>query len=112
MDKRLIMRNLYNISLESYDDEQTQLLSQFLCKPEVTKCVSSPYNEQYPRVDEIHACCAIIWLYNISLLTVKRLTIVPQAPKVSSIFLHEVVNVTIELVEAYPIIENTNRPQN
>ena len=113
MDRPLIMRNMYNISLESYKDEQTQLVSQFLCRPEVTKCVSSPYNNYNPLiVDKIHICCAIIWLHDINLLIVKRLTIVPQAPNVSSLFLQEVVNVTIELVEAYPIIENTSVPQN
>ena len=103
MNRSLIIGNIHNLSLESYSDEQPHLVEQFPCKTiEGNKC---PYS-YYPVVaikKKYSFCCATIWVHNSSMLTVKRLTL--QTPKCNGVYLHEVVNVTIELVEVYPNTE-------
>ena len=103
MDRPLIIGNIHNLSLESYSDGQPHLVEQFPCKTiEGYEC---PYS-YYPFIaikKKYSFCCATIWVHNSSMLTVKRLTL--QTPKCNGVYLHEVVNVTIELVDVYPNTE-------
>ena len=103
MDRPLIVGNIHNLSLESYSDEQPQLVAQFPCK--TIKGHECPY-PFYPffGIEEKYAfCCTTIWVHDSSMLTVKQITL--RTPKFIGLYLQDVVNVTIELVEVYPITE-------
>ena len=101
MDKPLIITNMHNLSLESYCDEQPQLVADFTCKTEVYTCL---YIELlfFNSFQDLVICCATIRLYNVSFFTVKRLNITLETPHVAGLVLQKVVNATIELVEVYP----------
>ena len=69
----------------------------------------------FNQSESLKACCATILLYNVSLFTVKKLTISQQTSNVTTIFSERIVNDTIleiELFRIYPISETSNRPQN
>ena len=103
MDRPLIIGNIHNLSLESYGDEQPQLVALFPCK--TIKGYDCPYpSYSFIGIKEKYAfCCTTIWLHDSSMLKVKQLTL--ETPKFIGFYLQEVVNVTIELVEVYPIAE-------
>ena len=69
----------------------------------------------FNQSESLKACCATILLYNVSLFTVKKLTISQQTSNVITIFSERIVNDTILEIEPfgiYPISETSNRPQN
>ena len=103
MDRPLIVRNVYNLSLESYGNEQSQLVAQFPCKIEVDTCFYVSHHFLYSP--DVKICCATIWLHNVSRFTMKSLSIALRTPNMTGFVLCGVVNVTIELVEAYPVSE-------
>ena len=110
MDRPLIIGNVHNLSLEGYSDEQPQLVAQFPCQTEVNTCFEL---DIYNIVSPIHieTCCSTIWLHNVSLFTVKKLTITPKTPNVAGLVFSKVVNATIEQIEVYLISESTTSSQ-
>ena len=108
MNKPLIVGNVYNLSLEGCSDEQPQLVAQFPCQTEVNTClnITNPYYKLH-----LNICCSTIWLHNVSLFTVKDLTITLKASEVTSLVLHEVSNATIDLLEVYLISESITSSQ-
>ena len=108
MDRPLIIGNVHNLSLEGYSDEQPQLVAQFPCQTEVNTClyITNPFFGNH-----ITTCCSTIWLHNVSLFTVKKLTITPKTPNVAGLVLSKVVNATIEQIEVYLISESTTSSQ-
>ena len=110
MNRPLIIRNVHNLSLEGYSDEQPQLVAQFPCQTEVNTCFEL---DIYNTVSGIHikTCCSTIWLHNVSLFTVKKLTITPKTPNVTDLVLSKVVNAIIEQIEVYLISESITRSQ-
>ena len=108
MNKPLIVGNVYNLSLEGCSDEQPQLVAQFPCQTEVNTClnITNPYYKLH-----LNICCSTIWLHNVSLFTVKDLTITLKASEVTSLVLHEVSNATIDLLELYLISESITSSQ-
>ena len=108
MDRPLIIGHVYNLSLEGYSDEQPQLVAHFPCQIEVNTCfyiTSRFYNIH------LKTCCSTIWLHNVSLFTVKKLTISLKTPNATGLVLHKVVNATIEQIEVYLISENITSSQ-
>ena len=108
MDRPLIIGNVHNLSLEGYSDEQPQLVAQFPCHIEVNTCfyITNPFEKRYPKT-----CCSTIGLHNVSLFTVKNLTITPKTPNATGLVLHKVVNATIEQIEVYNIFKNITTSQ-
>ena len=108
MDTPLIVRNVHNLSLEGYSDEQPQLVVQFPCQIEVNTCfnITIPFFETHLKI-----CCSSIMLHNVSLFTVKKLTITLKTPNTTGFLLHKVANATFELVEVYLISESITRSQ-
>ena len=106
MDRPLIIGNVHNLSLEGYSDEQPQLVAQFPCHIEVNTCfyITNQFEKRYPKT-----CCSTIGLHNVSLFTVKNLTITPKTPNAKGLVLHKVVNATIEQIEVYNIFKNITR---
>ena len=106
MDRPLIIENVHNLLLEGYSDEQPQLVAQFPCHIEVNTCfyITNQFEKGYPKT-----CCSTIGLHNVSLFTVKNLTITPKTPNATGLFLHKVVNATIEQIEVYYIFKNITR---
>ena len=106
MDRPLIIGNVHNLSLEGYSDEQPQLVAQFPCHIEVNTCfyITNQFEKRYPKT-----CCYTIGLHNVSLFTVKNLTITPKTPNATGLVLHKVVNATIEQIEVYYIFKNITR---
>ena len=108
MDRPLIIGNVHNLSLEGYSDEQPQLVAQFPCQTEVNTCL---YITNPVYAIHIKTCCSTIWLHNVSLFTVKKLTITPKTPNVTGLVLSKVVNATIEQIEVYLISESITSSQ-
>ena len=108
MDRPLIIGNVHNLSLEGYSDEQPQLVAQFPCQTEVNTCF---YITNPVYGIPITTCCSTIWLHNVSLFTVKTLTITPKTPNVTGLVLSKVVNATIEQIEVYLISESITSSQ-
>ena len=108
MVRPLIVGNVHNLSLEGYSDEQPQLVAQFPCQIEVNTClyITNPFDKTHPKI-----CCSTIWLHNVSLINVKKLTITPKTPNATGLVLHKVVNATIEQIEVYLISENITSSQ-
>ena len=106
MDRPLIIGNVHNLSLEGYSDEQPQLVAQFPCHIEVNTCfyITNQFEKRYPKT-----CCSTIGLHNVSLFTVKNLTITPKTPNARGLVFHKVVNATIEQIEVYNIFKNITR---
>ena len=98
MDRPLIIGNVHNLSLEGYSDEQPQLVAQFPCHIEVYTCfyITNQFEKRDPKT-----CCSTIGLHNVSLFTVKNLTITPKTPNAKGLVFHKVVNATIEQIEVY-----------
>ena len=109
MDRPLIIGNVHNLSLESYNDEQPQLVAQFPCKTEVHACFY--IFRVFPHQYHLEICCASIWLHDVNLLTVKTLTIIQQTPNATGLLMQRIVNITIALVETYSISETLTRAQ-
>ena len=108
MDRYLIIRHVHNLSLEGYSDEQPQLVAQFHCQIEVNTYfyITSAFFDIHPKT-----CCSTIGLHNVSLFTVKNLTITLKTPNGTGLVLHKVVNATIEQIEVYHISENITSSQ-
>ena len=105
MDRPLIIGNVHNLSLEGYSDEQPQLVAQFPCQIEVYTCFHITNKIQ------LKTCCSTIGLHNVSLFTVKNLTITPKTPNAKGLVFHKVVNATIEQIEVYNIFKNITSSQ-
>ena len=103
MDRPLIIGNVHNLSLEGYSDEQPQLVAQFPCHIEVNTCFYITNKIQ------LKTCCSTIGLHNVSLFTVKNLTITPKTPNAKGLILHKVVNATIEQIEVYNNITSSQQ---
>ena len=99
MDRPLIIGNVHNLSLESYSNkQQPQLVAKFICKNEVHVDTCLHINLNHSNQSEsLKSCCATILLYNVSLFTVKKLTISQQISNVTG---------------TNPISETINRSQN
>ena len=108
MERPLFVGNVHNLSLEGYSDEQSQLMFQFPCQIEVNTClyITNPLYKIHPKI-----CCSTIWLHNVSLFTVKKLTITLKTPNATGLVLRKVVNARIEQVEVYLISESITRLQ-
>ena len=108
MDRPLIVGHVYNLSLEGYSDEQPQLVAQFPCQIEVNTClyITIPLYKIH-----LKTCCSTIWLHNVSLFAIKKITITLKTPNATGLVLHKVVNATIEQIEVYLITESITRSQ-
>ena len=85
------------------------MVAQFPCQTEVNTCSYISTDPVYGI--HIKTCCSTIWLHNVSLFTVKKLTITPKTPNVAGLVLSKVVNATIEQIEVYLISESTTSSQ-
>ena len=107
MNRPLIIGNVHNLSLESYSDEQPQLVAQFPCKTTVLECFHNAY--YFGGFEFKDICCAIIWFHDVSLIVAKTLNITMQSSNMTGLFFQKVVNVSVELVELYS--QSTDLPQ-
>ena len=107
MDRPLIIKNVHNISLESFSGEKPHLLVDFLCKNESSSSCFHTHVQTGDLTEFVVICCATLWLYDVSFVTIKQISITLQSPKITALFLNEVVNATIELVEVNSIFETT-----
>ena len=107
MDRPLIIKNVHNISLESFSGEKPHLLVDFLCKNESSSSCFHTHVQTEDLTEFVVICCATLWLYDVSFVTIKQISITLQSPKITALFLNEVVNATIELVEVNSIFETT-----
>ena len=96
MDRPLIIRNVHNISLESYNDYKPQLVAELSCETNILECFHAQFIS-----GNILICCAIIWSHDVSNFKISQLTFKLQTEHMNGFFLHKTVNVTIEQVEIY-----------
>ena len=96
MDKPLIIAGQNNISLESYSDEQPQLVAEFPCE-----CGSSNYQNITCGYEPIKVSCAAIQLRDMNLVTLKGINVTVQTPGLSGLLLVNVSNSTVQDVSSH-----------
>ena len=97
MDRPVIVGNVHNMSLESLSDESDEyphLLAEFSCETEGHNCIHL-YTHWFPHGFKV--CCAAIWLHDIHNMTVKRISITVQTPRVSGTILMNVSGIAVQL---------------
>ena len=97
MYRPVIIGNVHNMSLESLSDESDEyphLLAEFSCESEGHNCIHL-YTHWFPHGFKV--CCAAIWLHDIHNITVKRISITVQTPRVSGIILMNVSGIAVQL---------------
>ena len=99
MDKPLIIAGQNNISLESYSDEQPQLVAEFPCE-----CGSSNYQQITCGYESITVSCAAIQLRDMNLVTLKGINVTVQAPGLSGLLLVNVSNSTVQDISSHYLL--------
>ena len=96
MDKPLIIAGQNNISLESYSDEQPQLVAEFPCE-----CGSSNYQQITCGYESIKVYCAAIQLRDMNHVTLKGINVTVQTPGLSWLLLVNVSNSTVQDISSH-----------
>ena len=97
MDRPVVIGNVHNMSLESLSDESDEyphLVAQFSRETEVHNCI---HLSTYWHPHGFKLCCAAIWLHDMYNVTVKRIHITVQTPRVSGIILMNVSGIAVQL---------------
>ena len=99
MDKPLIIAGQNNISLESYSDEQPQLVAEFPCE-----CGSSNYQQITCGYEPIKVHCAAIQLRDMNVVTLKGINVTVQTPGLSGLLLMNVSNSTVQDISSHYLL--------
>ena len=97
MDTPLIIADIYNMSLESINNEYPHIVTQFNCKRKTV-----PNGNGLSKV--IEAGCTAVELHSAQNVTLKRVSLTVQAPNVSGITIKYASNIHIQLnVVCFPM---------
>ena len=96
MNRPLIIRNVHNLSLESYSDEQPQLVAQFTCVGKINDVLYTYNDDGYP----VGVHCSAVWLHDMNNITLRGIHITVQNPAVSGVVLKNVSTGSVQMVSA------------
>ena len=99
MDKPLIIGGENNISLESYSDEQPQLVAEFPCEYGL-----SNYQQITCGIEYIKVYCAAVQLRDMNHVTLKGINITVQARGLSGLVLVDVSNSIVQDVSSHYLL--------
>ena len=87
MDRPVTVRNVHNVSLESFSEVTPYLVALFPCPNEIQDCI---HVDMFASPKAIDVCCAAIMLHNAYNVTVTRINVVVQATYMSGIVFENV----------------------